>query len=31
MVLLSFFPFSKYTLTEEEFEKVKSQISRPNG
>jgi len=30
MVLLSFFPFSKYTLTEEEFEKVKSQISRGN-
>jgi len=28
MVLLSFFPFSKYTITEEEFEKVKAHISR---
>ena len=30
MVLLSFLPFSKYTLTEEEFEKVKAKISRGN-
>ncbi len=30
MVLLSFLPYSKYTLTEEEFEKVKAQISRGN-
>jgi hypothetical protein len=29
-VLLSFLPFSKYTLTEEEFEKVKAKISRGN-
>ena len=28
MILLSFLPFSKYTLTEEEFERVKAQISR---
>jgi sugar (glycoside-pentoside-hexuronide) transporter len=28
MILLSFLPFSKYTLTEEEFERVKVQISR---
>lgn len=31
MVLLSFFPFSKYTITEEEFEKVKARISRADG
>jgi hypothetical protein len=28
MVLLSFFPFSKYTITEEEFSKVKANIAR---
>lgn len=28
MVLLSFFPYSKYKLTEEEFEKVKASISK---
>ena len=28
MILLSFLPFSKYTLTEEEFERVKAQISQ---
>jgi len=28
MILLSFLPFRKYTLTEEEFERVKAQISR---
>jgi hypothetical protein len=26
MILLSFIPFRKYTLTEEEFEKVKAKI-----
>jgi len=31
MVLLSFFPFSKYTITEEEFEKIKSRISRTDS
>jgi hypothetical protein len=28
MILLSFLPFRKYTLTEEEFERVKARISR---
>jgi Na+/melibiose symporter-like transporter len=27
MILLSFWPFSKYTLTEEEFEQVKAKIA----
>jgi glycoside/pentoside/hexuronide:cation symporter, GPH family len=31
MVLLSFVPFSKYTITEEEFEKIKARISRTNA
>jgi GPH family glycoside/pentoside/hexuronide:cation symporter len=31
MVLLSFFPFSKYTITEEEFERIKASISRTDS
>jgi len=31
MVLLSFLPFSRYTITEAEFEKIKTRISRTDG